>query len=67
MSQQQGAPPVVFSFRPESYKVLESSDEIKEWERLMKERIGLSADLKNLSGTCCESWSGGVKDDCDQD
>lgn len=63
----EGAPPIVFAFRPESYKVLEVPEEIKQWENLMKERVGLSADLTNLSGTCCESYSGGAKDDCDQD
>lgn len=67
MQEKAGPPPIIFAFRPESYRVLESPDELKRWEELMKERVGLSADLTNLSGTCCESYSGGSKDDCDQD
>lgn len=62
-----GVPPLVFTFKPESYKVMESPDEIKEWEKLMKERVGFNADFSNLSGTCSECQSGGQSDDCDQD
>ena len=67
MQEKEGAPPIIFTFRPERYNVLESPEEIRQWEKLMKERVGLSAQLTNLSGTCSESYSGGSKDDCDQD
>ena len=63
----QGAPPVVFAFQPESFTVLETPDEIKTWEKMMKERVGFKADISNLSGTCTECSSGGSSDDCDQD
>ena len=62
-----GVPPLVFSFRPESYRVMSSPEEVREWEKLMKERVGFSASLSNLSGTCTECSSGGSSDDCDQD
>jgi hypothetical protein len=62
-----GAPPVVFAFRPESYTILESADEITKWETMMKDLVGFNAIITNLSGTCCESSSGGQADDCDQD
>lgn len=67
MTVRTGAPPIVFSFKPESYKVMSSPDEIKEWERLMKERVGFNGDFANLTGTCSECSSGGSSDDCDQD
>jgi len=63
----QGVPPVVFSFKPESYRLMESPDEIKEWEALMREKVGLNGEFTNMAGSCTESTSGGVKDDCDQD
>lgn len=63
----QGVPPLVFAFRPESYKIMESPKQIKEWETLLRERVGFSAEFANLSGTCCECCSGGRTDDCDQD
>ena len=67
MTEPAGAPPVVFAFRPESYKVLDTPDEIQEWERLMRERVGLDVDFRHGSRSCTESYSGGQKDDCDQD
>ena len=63
----QGAPPVIFGFKPENYEVMESPAEIRKWEKLLKERVGFKADFSNLSGTCCECSSGGRTDDCDQD
>ena len=62
-----GVPPVVLAFRPDSYKVLESVREIKQWEKVLRERVGLNAEFSNLSGTCSECSSGGRTDDCDQD
>ncbi len=60
-------PPVVFLFQPTEFRVLESPKEIQNWEKLMKEEVGIRADLKNISGTCTESSSAGQADDCDQD
>lgn len=62
-----GVPPLVFMFKTESYKILDAPEEIQEWEKLMKERVGFNAEFANLSGTCCECSSGGQSDDCDQD
>ncbi len=67
MTEKQGRPPVVFHFQPKSYQILESPEELKEWERLMREEVGLSADIANLSGTATESCSLGKTDDSDQD
>lgn len=67
MGMKQGTPPVVFHFQPKGYTVLSSPEELKEWERLMKDEVGLTADISNLSGTCSESSSAGKSDDCDQD
>jgi hypothetical protein len=67
MKEIQGRPPVVFYFQPESYKIMESPEELQEWERLIKEEVGFKGNLSNVLASCCESKSGGVKDDCDQD
>lgn len=62
-----GPPPIVFVFQQESYEILESPEDLKNWEKMMKERVGFKADLTNVSGTCTESRTGGTSDDCDQD
>lgn len=67
MKESKGKPPVVFNFQPDGYKVYETPEELKEWEKLMKEEVGFNADITNLSGSCTESYSAGSSDDCDQD
>ena len=67
MRTEAGRPPVVFAFKIDGYEVAETREEIKNWEKQMKDAVGFSGDLVNLAGTCCESTSGGRKDDCDQD
>ena len=67
MKEVKGKPPVVFNFQSESYSIYETPEELKEWERLMKEEVGFKADISNLSGSCTESRSAGRSDDCDQD
>jgi hypothetical protein len=67
MKEVSGKPPVIFNFQPKGYKVYETPEELKEWERLMKEEVGFKADISNLSGSCTESTSAGRSDDCDQD
>ena len=59
--------PTIFHFQPTDYKIFSTPDELKEWERLMKEEVGFLADVSNLSGTCTECSCGGNTDDCDQD
>lgn len=67
MEKRSGAPPIVFHFQAKEYDVLSTPEELQEWERLMKEEVGFSADISNLSGSCTECHSGGRSDDCDQD
>lgn len=59
--------PVIFHFQPDDIRQLSSPDELKRWEENMKSKVGFSADISNLSGTCCESVCGGNPDDCDED
>ena len=59
--------PAIFYFQPNTYRILESPDSLKQWEADMKRFVGLAIDHTILSGTCCESVSGGSKDDCDVD
>jgi len=56
-----------FPFPAKGVQGNEHPEELKEWERLMKEEVGLTADIANLSGTCTESTSASQSDDCDQD
>jgi len=63
----EGPPPIVFHFQPDTYKVYETPAQLREWEMLMKELVGLQADISNLCGTCTESCSCCRTDDCDQD
>jgi hypothetical protein len=67
MDQRESRPPVIFAFQPKSFRVMRTPEELREFERMMKEEVGLSADLANLAGTCTESSTGGQSDDCDQD
>jgi hypothetical protein len=64
---QEGRPPVVFNFQPTGFKELSTPDELKEWERMMKDEVGFKGDFSNLAGSCTESESAGRSDDCDQD
>ncbi|MBJ9897859.1 hypothetical protein [Burkholderia cenocepacia] len=63
-----GAPPVVFHFQPKGYRVLTTPDELKEWERMMRENVGLTADISNISGSLTQSMCNQPDyDDCDND
>jgi hypothetical protein len=37
--------PAVFMFQPTHYKMVSTPDELKEWERMMIEHVGMSADV----------------------
>ena len=63
----EGAPPVVFHFLTQGYRVMETPEELQKWESLMKEKVGSKIIASNLSGSCTESISAGEPDDCDED
>jgi hypothetical protein len=47
--------PTVFYFQPNAFKEMKSPEELLEWERLMKEEVGLNAELSNIGATQTES------------
>lgn len=61
--------PAVFYFQPTEINVLESPEEIKRWEQMMRENVGIKVESFDGSGSCTESKSGTPRapDDCDQD
>lgn len=64
--------PVVLHFQPTTFKVLEDPEDLRLWEAMLIERVGLrgvvgkqiAEELHANGGTCCES---GNTNDCDQD
>jgi hypothetical protein len=59
--------PVVFMFQPTRFRIVRA-EKLKEWEGLMRTRVGLS-DMtigEGGTGTCCVSDCPDA-DDCDQD
>ncbi|MFB5561434.1 hypothetical protein [Bacillus cereus] len=60
--------PIIFHFQPKEIDFLESPDEIKRWEQMMRESVGINVESFG-SGSCTESKSGTPRapDDCDQD
>jgi hypothetical protein len=71
-----GKIPVIFSFQPTYFESV-SGDRLVEWERAMKEEVGLGNALDSVAakaaGGSCLSWCGGqtpeagnFPDDCDQ-
>ena len=67
MKSMQGRPPVVFHFQPKNFKVMETPEELKKWEKWMKDEVGLKSELSNLSGSCTECTCNGDSCDCDED
>jgi hypothetical protein len=60
--------PIVFYFQPEEYEVLEIPEKIMEWEKNMKEEVGLDVVIADLTGTATScTCHGGLLDDCDYD
>jgi hypothetical protein len=59
--------PVVLHFQPKDFKVFSTPEELKQWERMMKDEVGFKVDMSNLSGTCSECSCAGSTDDCDVD
>jgi hypothetical protein len=64
--------PVVFHFQPQTFALLDDPEDLRKWESLLVNRVGVSADVGRAiseaiaanGGTCCES---GSTDDCDED
>ena len=59
--------PAVFYYQIEKFTELKTEDELRQWEQDMADKVGLKVEGSILSGTSCESISGGIKDDCDRD
>lgn len=65
--------PIVFHFQPQQFTILEDPEDLRKWEALLIERVGmkgivgknLASDILANSGTCCES--GSPSNDCDED
>jgi hypothetical protein len=36
--------PAIFHFQPSGYEIVQTPEKLQEWERLMRERVGLSTD-----------------------
>lgn len=64
--------PVIMNFQPKTFAILESPEDLRRWEAMLVERVGLTGTVgkriaeETLSngGTCCES---GNTNDCDVD
>lgn len=64
--------PLILHFQPTSFKILEDPEDLRKWESLLIENVGLRGIVReNIAqeifangGTCCES---GNTNDCDQD
>ncbi len=67
------ATPVVYHFQPQTFTVLEDPKDLRKWEALLIERVGMKGivgkdvanDILANSGTCSES--GTPSNDCDCD
>lgn len=69
MSNVKDSRPVIFNFQPTEIEWLESPDEIKHWEDMMRNYVGIKAENFERSGSCSECKCGNPPkaDDCDQD
>jgi hypothetical protein len=59
--------PIVFHFQPEEYEVLETPEQVKDWERMMMDDVGidnLTATALSGTPTSC-TCHGGLLDDAD--
>ena len=63
-----GSMPAVFMFQPTGFEVVKTPEKLREWERLMRERVGLQTvaeTLGELSGLPTISYCD-YACDCDQ-
>jgi hypothetical protein len=58
-----GAPPLVFTPVPDGHIIIQTPQELKEFEDDIRAKLGVH--IKPLLGTTSESCSGGCSDDCD--
>jgi hypothetical protein len=64
--------PVLLHFQPENFSIIESPSDLRKWEELMVQRVGIDAKVaaaitqaaSENGSSCCES---GSTDDCDVD
>lgn len=64
--------PLIMNFQPTSFKILDDPEDLRKWESLLIENVGLRGivgkgiadEIHANGGTCCES---GNTNDCDQD
>jgi hypothetical protein len=60
-----GVPPVVFAVQPDSYVLIESNEELRQWEEDLRNFLGVNVRNSAMVGAASESCSGGCSDDCD--
>jgi hypothetical protein len=64
--------PTLLAVQPDSFKVLDDPEELREWEKMLADqnslksdaRIRLASEVHASGGTCCESNN---TNDCDED
>ena len=56
--------PTVYFFQPETFAVLKDAKDLREWEAMMREKVGMSDLSFAATETCCESNG---TNDCDTD
>ena len=59
-----GVPPAIFMFRPTTFTYV-TPDRVKEWENLMRERVGLAPNMTDIQGGTSISGCPD-EDDCDR-
>jgi hypothetical protein len=57
--------PAVFMFQPTRYELAVTGERLQEWERLLRERVGLRAELARPGGLPSISFCDGACD-CDE-
>jgi hypothetical protein len=65
--------PVLFTSQPREFKVLDDPADLREWEQMLANEVGLKSasrvrladEIHASGGTCCES--GNPSNDCDED
>jgi len=58
----EGVPPVILQAQPNGYIVLETPEELRQWEADVKKFYGISVDSSKV--LACETCSCGCSDDC---
>lgn len=66
-STKKGVPPVVFTAQVTSYVRITKPEQLKQWEKDLRDFYGIKSPLGGLVGAGTESCSGGCSDDCDMD